>query len=123
MKLVDSQSNRHVVQFMNERQNRVYASAIAIPAYRTEVTDHTVINFYEAATGQAEPIRTWYYPGDNFGQEFVLSEATSPRYRSSRPSRRAAGLRFAIPRGTKSRSGRRARPGYGIGPGCSRAPG
>jgi hypothetical protein len=71
MKLVDSQSDRHVVQFTNERQNHVYATTIAIPAYRTEVTGHTVITFYEAATGYAEPIRNWFYPGDNFGQEFV----------------------------------------------------
>jgi hypothetical protein len=71
MKLVDSQSDRHVVQFMNERQNRVYATTIAVPAYRTQVTDRTVIAFYEAASGQPEPIRNWYYPGDNFGQEFV----------------------------------------------------
>ena len=47
------------------------ATTIAIPAYRTQVTDRTVITFYEAAAGQAEPIRNWYYPGDNFGQEFV----------------------------------------------------
>lgn len=71
MKLVDSQSDRHVVQFTNERQNHVYATTIAVPAYRTHVTDRTVITFYEAAAGQAEPIRNWYYPGDNFGQEFV----------------------------------------------------
>ena len=71
MKLVNSQSDRHVVQFTNERQNHVYATTIAIPAYRTQVTGRTVLTFYEAAAGQAEPIRNWYYPGDNFGQEFV----------------------------------------------------
>jgi len=71
MKLVDSQSDRHVVQFTNERQNHVYATTIAVPAYRTQVTGRTVITFYEAAAGQPEPIRNWFYPGDNFGQEFV----------------------------------------------------
>jgi hypothetical protein len=71
MKLVDSQSDRHVVQFTNERQNHVYATTLAVPAYRTQVTGRTVITFYEAAAGQAEPIRNWFYPGDNFGQEFV----------------------------------------------------
>jgi hypothetical protein len=71
MKLVDSQSDRHVVQFTNERQNHVYATTIAVPAYRQQVTGRTVITFYEAAAGQPEPIRNWYYPGDNFGQEFV----------------------------------------------------
>jgi len=71
MKLVNSQSDRHVVQFTNERQNHVFATTIAVPAYRAQVTGRTVITFYEAAAGQAEPIRNWYYPGDNFGQEFV----------------------------------------------------
>jgi hypothetical protein len=71
MKLVDLAADRHVVQFMNERGNHVYAAAMAIPAYRTEVTDKTVITFYEARAGQPDPIRYWYYPGDNFGQEFV----------------------------------------------------
>lgn len=71
MKLVNSQADRHVVQFMNERQNRVYATAIAVPAWRTRITGQTVITFYEAAAGQPEPMKYWYYPGDNFGQEFV----------------------------------------------------
>jgi hypothetical protein len=71
MKLVNSQSDRHVVQFTNERQNHVFATTIAVPAYRTQVTGRTVITFYETAAGQPEPIRNWYYPGDNFGQEFV----------------------------------------------------
>lgn len=71
MKLVDLPADRHVVQFMNERQSHVYAAAMAIPAYRTEVSDRTVITFYEARSGQPEPMRYWYYPGDNFGQEFV----------------------------------------------------
>lgn len=71
MKLVDLPADRHVVQFSNERENHVYATAMAIPAYRTEVSDKTVITFYEARAGQPDPIKTWYYPGDNFGQEFV----------------------------------------------------
>ena len=71
MKLVNLPAERHVVQFMNEQEDRVYAAALAIPAYRTEVTDHTVITFYEARAGVPDPIHYWYYPGDNFGQEFV----------------------------------------------------
>ena len=71
MKLVNLPAERHVVQFMNPREAHVYASAMAIPAYRTDVTDRTVITFYEARAGVPDPIRYWYYPGDNFGQEFV----------------------------------------------------
>ena len=71
MKLVDSSSDRHIVQFMNERGNHVYAAALAINAYRKNITDKTVITFYEARAGRPEPMRTWFYPGDEFGQEFV----------------------------------------------------
>jgi hypothetical protein len=77
MKLVNLPADRHVVQFTNERENHVYASAQAVPAYRMEVSDKTVITFYEAPAGQPEPIRTWFYPGDNFGQEFVYPKGNS----------------------------------------------
>jgi hypothetical protein len=71
MKLVDTSSDRHIVQFSNERGNHVYAAAQAINAYRKNITDKTAITFYEARAGQPEPMRTWFYPGDEFGQEFV----------------------------------------------------
>ncbi len=71
MKLVDLAAERHVVQFMNERQNHVFAAAMAIPTYRDRVTDYTAIAFYEAPAGQPEAIKTWFYPGDNYGQEFL----------------------------------------------------
>jgi hypothetical protein len=96
MKLVDSQSNRHVVQFTNERQNHVYATTIAVPAYRQQVTGHTVITFYEAAAGQPEPIRNWYYPGDNFGQEFVYSKDHLREIAAVRPAPPALDTRSEV---------------------------
>jgi hypothetical protein len=72
IKLVDfASADRHIVQFTNERGNHVYAAAEAINAYRKNITDRTVITFYEARAGRPEPMRTWFYPGDEFGQEFV----------------------------------------------------
>jgi LPXTG-motif cell wall-anchored protein len=75
MKLADFQANRHVVQFMNTREDHVYAAAIAIPAYRAQATDKTAIGFYEARPGQPESMRYWYYPGENVGEEFVYPKA------------------------------------------------
>jgi len=71
MKLVDSPSDRHIVQFSNERENHVFATILAIPAWRENPSDHTVFTFYETPAGQPQAMRTWYYPGDNTGQEFV----------------------------------------------------
>lgn len=71
MKLVDSPADRHIVQFSNERENHVFATVIAIPAWRETPSDKSIFTFYEAPVGQPQAMRTWYYPGDNFGQEFV----------------------------------------------------
>ena len=71
MKLVDTPGDRHIVQFSNERENHVFATVIAIPAWRQNPSATSIFTFYEAPVGQPQAMRTWYYPGDNFGQEFV----------------------------------------------------
>src|SRR5512135_1881592 len=70
-KLLDSQSNRHIVQIFNERGDHVYATILAIPNYRLKATDKTVMTFSERAAGEPEAIRAWFYPGNEWGQEFV----------------------------------------------------
>src|SRR5215471_19887686 len=70
-KLLDSQSNRHIVQILNERENHVYATDLAIPRQRMDPADRTILTFYEVPGGGPEPVRTWFYPGDLIGQEFV----------------------------------------------------
>jgi hypothetical protein len=74
-KLLDSMSNRHIVQIFNEDETHVYATILAIPNYRLDVTGKTVITFKERAAGEPQAIRAWFYPGDNFGQEFVYSKS------------------------------------------------
>jgi LPXTG-motif cell wall-anchored protein len=76
-KLLDSSSNRHIVQIFNEDQNHIYATILAIPNYRLRVTGKTVFTFTERAAGEPQAIRAWFYPGDNFGQEFVYRKSRS----------------------------------------------
>ena len=70
-KLVDSLSNRDIVQISNEDETHVFATILAIANYRLQATDETVITFRERPAGQPEAIRAWFYPGANWGQEFV----------------------------------------------------
>ena len=70
-KIMDSQSNRHIVQIFNKDESHLYATILAIPNYRLRPTDRTVMTFAERATGEPQAIRAWFYPGDNSGQEFV----------------------------------------------------
>lgn len=74
-KLLDSQSNRHIVQIFSEDMTKVYATILAIPNYRLKATDKTVITFSERPAGQPEALRAWFYPGRNSGEEFVYPKA------------------------------------------------
>jgi hypothetical protein len=71
MKLMDSPSNRHIVQIFNEREDQLQTTILAIPNYRLEVTGDTQLGFWETPAGQPKALRAWFYPGDNFGQEFA----------------------------------------------------
>ena len=79
-KLADT-ADRHVVQIFNQDETQVIATIMAIPNYRLEPTGKTVIKFSETSDGTTSsgtlpeagvPIKEWFYPGDNFGQEFKV---------------------------------------------------
>jgi MYXO-CTERM domain-containing protein len=74
-KILDSQSDRHIVQIFNKEQTIVYATILAIPNYRLRATDKTVVTFRERPAGQPEALRAWFYPGRNWGEEFVYPKS------------------------------------------------
>lgn len=71
LKLLDSPSDRHIVQIYNEDQTELQTTILAIPNYRLRLTGETVFTFWETAPGTPRALRAWFYPGDNFGQEFA----------------------------------------------------
>lgn len=70
-KLADSQSDRTIVQIFNADGTKLITTILAIPDYRTKTPSKTIISFNERPSGQPEALRAWFYPGDNFGVEFV----------------------------------------------------
>ena len=75
VKLLDSQSDRHIVQIFNEQGTELQTTILAIPNYRLRPTGKTVFTFWETPPGQPKALRAWFYPGDNFGQEFAYPKA------------------------------------------------
>lgn len=69
--LMDSAADRHIVQIWNADRSQLLTTILAIPDYRLRPTGDTVINFAERPAGSPEAIQAWFYPGDNYGQEFV----------------------------------------------------
>ena len=74
-KILNSLSDRHIVQIFDKGETTVYATILAIPNYRLKATDQTVITFRERPAGQPEALRAWFYPGRNSGEEFVYPKA------------------------------------------------
>lgn len=77
-KLMDSSSNRHIVQVFNEDEKTVINTILAIPNQRLQPTGKSEFGFWEVPAGNTPALRSWFYPGDNFGQEFAYpkQEAT-----------------------------------------------
>ena len=89
-RLADSQSDRNVVQVFTEDQKQLLATIMAIPAYRIEPTDKTVVSFDERRSGSPEALHKWFYPGDTYGIEFVYLESEAQlAAKSEQPARPA----------------------------------
>jgi len=70
MKLMES-PNRNIVTIYNEDQNELQTMFIAFPNYKVKQTSGTELTFWETPAGSPKAIRAWFWPGDNFGQEFA----------------------------------------------------
>jgi len=70
-KLVENRADRYVVQIFNDRESHVYTTLMAIPNYHMTTPEKTQISFYEVPSGQPPALKAWFYPGDNFGRQFV----------------------------------------------------
>ncbi len=74
-RILDSQSDRHIVQIFNQDKTHVFTTILAIPNYRLHATDKTVITFRERPAGQPEALRAWFYPGHEWGEQFVYAKS------------------------------------------------
>ncbi|MEI9976007.1 MAG: hypothetical protein WDO73_30480 [Ignavibacteriota bacterium] len=70
-KLLNSPANRHVVQVFNQEENHIYGTFLAIPDYRMHPPSEPLVMFHESAAGEPQAIKAWFYPGRNYGHEFV----------------------------------------------------
>lgn len=74
IKLLDSETERHVVQIFNKDESHIIATIVTVPVERIVPHGHTTFTFYETPAGTARALRTWYYPGDLDGQQFLESK-------------------------------------------------
>ena len=63
--------NRNLVQVLNAEGTKTYGTFFAIPAERPVVPENPEVRFMETPVNTTHPIRTWWYPGESTGFEFI----------------------------------------------------
>jgi hypothetical protein len=70
-RIMDSLTDRNVVQIFNQDGTKLLTTLLAIPATRPEPTGDPVILFKETPSTQPPALHYWYYAGDTAGNELV----------------------------------------------------
>jgi hypothetical protein len=71
LRLLDSPSDRQIVEIFNRDETHLMGTELAMPAYRLTPSAGTRVTFYEAPAGQLPALRTWFYSDDSYGIEFL----------------------------------------------------
>jgi hypothetical protein len=91
IKLLNSSSNRHIAEIMNEKMDHLYALTFTAAAEKIDRSGKTVLTYYEGTNGQPQALRTWFWPGDVIGQEFVYPKDQAARIAAATHQRVAEG--------------------------------
>jgi LPXTG-motif cell wall-anchored protein len=84
VKVLDTQETRKVVQFMNADETAVIATVMAIPDYRVETAQSNEFVYFQRAEGAPQALKSWRYPGNSFGVEFVYPKAEAVQLAQAR---------------------------------------
>jgi hypothetical protein len=61
----------NLVEVQNEDGTKTIMNLLTIPDYRLTPTSKSVITFNERTGNSPDAVRAWFYPGENYGHEFV----------------------------------------------------
>ena len=78
-RLADPNSSSKVVQVLNADGTKPYGLFFTIPAERLEPASSPEVRFMETASGTPAAIRTWWYPGERRGYEFIFPKEQARR--------------------------------------------
>jgi len=79
IKLLNHVTNRNIVLFYNEREDKLFATVMAINNYRLFPTEKTVLKYWETPRGNPPALRAWFPAGERWGQEFVYPKGLAAK--------------------------------------------
>jgi hypothetical protein len=70
-RFADPNASRQVMQVMDKSSNKTYGLFLTISAVRPKASDDAELRFLETPAGKPAAVKTWWYPGNTIGREFI----------------------------------------------------
>ncbi len=83
LRVLDSVGSRNIVQIFNGDESQILATVLAIPNYRLQPSEKSEFTFWETPAGEPVALRSWFYPGDQYGFEFAYPRKTAAEVASA----------------------------------------
>jgi hypothetical protein len=74
-RIVDTTTSRKVIQVLDENQKKPYTMANTIPDQRRDPAKDATVVFYESPRGTPAAVKSWWYPGESIGYQFIYPRA------------------------------------------------
>ena len=79
-RFVDATAGKKVMQVQaKDASNKTYGMFMTISAQRPKPSDEAELRFLETPAGQPAAVKTWWYPGNTIGREFIYPRAQARR--------------------------------------------
>ena len=79
-RFVDATTGKKVMQVQaKDASNKTYGMFMTISAQRPKASDDAELRFLETPAGQPAAVKTWWYPGNTIGREFIYPKSQAMR--------------------------------------------
>ena len=78
-RFVDASNQKKVMQVMTKSDQKTYGMFLTINAIRPKPSDDAELRFLETPAGKPAAVKTWWYPGDTIGREFIYPKSQARR--------------------------------------------
>ena len=79
-RFVDATTGKKVMQVQaKDASSKTYGMFMTISAQRPKASDDAELRFLETPAGQPAAVKTWWYPGNTIGREFIYPKSQACR--------------------------------------------
>ena len=74
-RIVDTTTSRKVIQVLSDDGKKPYSMSNTIPDQRRDAPKDATVSFYETPAGTPAAVKSWWYPGETIGYQFIYPRA------------------------------------------------